>query len=46
MFGPDVMVGLKFKIPDFKKYNGVNCPKNHLIMYYRKMAPHANKIKF
>ena len=28
----------KFKVPDFDKYKGTTCPKNHLKMYYRKMG--------
>lgn len=35
----DAMVPSKFKVPNFEKYNGVNFPKNHLIMYFRKMTP-------
>jgi len=30
---PDVIIPLKFKVPDFDKYKGTSCPKNHLKMY-------------
>ena len=29
----DVVIPLKFKVPDFDKYEGTTCPKNHLKMY-------------
>ena len=35
------MVIPKFKVPDFDKYKGTTCPKNHLKMYYRKMRAYA-----
>ncbi|PNX74235.1 gag-pro-like protein, partial [Trifolium pratense] len=35
---PDLVLPPKFKVPDFEKYKGLSCPKNHLIMYSRKMA--------
>lgn len=38
----NVRVPKKFKVPEFKNYNGVNYPKNHLIMYHRNMAPHTH----
>jgi len=28
----------KFKVPEFQKYKGTTCPKDHIIMYCRKMA--------
>ncbi|MCI07430.1 hypothetical protein A2U01_0028497, partial [Trifolium medium] len=31
--------------PDFKKYKGLSCPKNHLVMYSRKMASFAKDDK-
>jgi len=34
----DVVIPPKFKVPDFDKYKGTTCPKNHLKMYYRKMG--------
>ena len=30
---PDVVIPPKFKVPDFDKYKGTTCPKNHLKMY-------------
>ena len=27
---PDVVIPPKFKVPDFDKYKGTTCPKNHL----------------
>ena len=35
----------KFKVPDFEKYNGFQCPKEHLTMYCRKMATHIGNDK-
>ena len=35
---PDVVIPPKFKVPDFDRYKGTMCPKNHLKMYYRKMV--------
>jgi len=29
----DVVIPPKFKVPEFEKYKGATCPKNHLIMY-------------
>ena len=31
----------KFKVPDFDKYKGTTCPKNHLKMLCRKMGAYA-----
>ncbi|MCI11832.1 hypothetical protein A2U01_0032934, partial [Trifolium medium] len=42
---PNVTLPPKFKVPDFEKYKGLSCPKNHLIMYSRKMASFANDDK-
>lgn len=41
----DVVVPMKFKVHDLKKYNRLYCPKNHLILYCRKMVPHAQDDK-
>jgi len=30
---PDVVIPPKFKVPEFEKYRGASCPKNHLTMY-------------
>ncbi|KAK2356739.1 hypothetical protein QL285_094067 [Trifolium repens] len=42
---PDLVLPPKFKVPEFEKYMGLSCPKNHLIMYSRKMASYANDDK-
>ena len=38
---PGVVIPPKFKIPNFKKYDGTKCPENHLATYCNKMAGHA-----
>ena len=35
---PNVVIPPKSKVPDFDKYKGTTCPKNHLKMYSRKMG--------
>ena len=35
---PGVVIPPKFKVPEFDKYKGTICPKNHLKMYCRKMG--------
>jgi hypothetical protein len=42
---PDLVIPSKFKVPEFEKYKGLSCPRNHLIMYSRKMASYANDDK-
>ena len=42
---PDVTILLKFKVPDFDKYKGVACLKNHLRMYCRRMGAYAKDEK-
>ncbi|MCI13697.1 gag-protease polyprotein, partial [Trifolium medium] len=42
---PDLVLPPKFKVPDYEKYKALNCPKNHMIMYSRKMAFFANNDK-
>ena len=37
----DIAVPPKFKVPDFYKYKGTTCPKNHLKMYCRKMGAYT-----
>jgi len=37
----DVVIPLKFKVPNFDKYKGTTCPKNHMKMYCRKMGAYA-----
>ena len=34
----DVVIPPKFKVPDFDRYKGTTCPKNHLKMYCHKMG--------
>src|SRR4051812_5531649 len=41
----DLTIPRKFKIPDFEKYKGLTCPRNHLRMYVRKMAAYAHDQK-
>ncbi|XP_014523870.1 uncharacterized protein LOC106780130 [Vigna radiata var. radiata] len=42
---PGVTIPHKFKVPEFEKYKGNTCPKNHLTMYCRKMAAYAHDDK-
>lgn len=42
---PDVVIPQKFKVPDFDKYKGTTCPKNHLKMYCRKMGAYVKDEK-
>ncbi|RYA67493.1 hypothetical protein DD598_28095, partial [Enterobacter cloacae complex sp. 2DZ2F16B1] len=42
---PDVVIPPKFKVPDFDKYKGTTCPKNHLKMYCHKMGAHSKDEK-
>ena len=42
---PHVIIPPKFKVPDFDKYKGTACPKNHLKMYYRKMGAYEKDEK-
>ncbi|KAA3460665.1 Integrase, catalytic core [Gossypium australe] len=39
---PDLVLPPKFKVPEFEKYNGTNCPEAHITMFYRKMTGHVN----
>ncbi|KAK2369080.1 hypothetical protein QL285_082233 [Trifolium repens] len=41
----NVVLPPKFKVPDFEKYKGLTCPRNHLIMYCRKMGAAAQDDK-
>ena len=41
----DLVIPPKFKAPEFEKYKGTSCPRNHLTMYCRKMAAHARDEK-
>jgi len=42
---PDLVIPLKFKVPDFDKYKGTTCPKNHLKMYCNKMGAYVKDKK-
>ena len=42
---PDMVIPPKFKVPDFDKYKGTTCPKNHLKMYCRKMGAYTKDEK-
>ena len=42
---PDVIIPLKFKVPDFDRYKGTTCPKNHLKMYCREMGAYSKDEK-
>jgi len=41
----DVVIPPKFKVPEFDKYKGTTCPKNHLKMYCRKMGAYMKNEK-
>src|SRR3954469_15806516 len=42
---PDLTIPHKFKVPNFEKYKGLTCPRNHLRMYVGKMAAYAHDQK-
>ena len=42
---PDVVISPKFKVPNFDKYNGTTCPKNHLKLYCKKMGAYVKDEK-
>ena len=42
---PNVVIPQKFKMPNFDKYKGTTCPKNHLKMYSRKMGAYLKNEK-
>ncbi|GKV11023.1 hypothetical protein SLEP1_g22312 [Rubroshorea leprosula] len=44
-FFPNVQLPRKFKLPEFDKYNNIDCPYAQLTMYCKKMAPYANDKK-
>ena len=35
---PNIVIPRKFRVPEFIKYSGTECPKTHLRSYYNKMA--------
>ena len=42
---PDIIIPPKFKVPNFDRYKGTTCPKNHLKMYCRKMGAYSRDEK-
>ena len=42
---PDLIIPPKFKVLDFKKYDGIECPKIHLATYYHKMVGYTHDEK-
>jgi len=41
----DVVIPPMFKVPDFDRYKGMACPKNHCKMYCRKMGAYSRDEK-
>ena len=39
---PKVKVPAKFKVQEFEKYKGNYCPRDHLVMYIRRMPTHTD----
>ena len=35
---PNIVIPKKFRVLEFVKYTGMECPKTHLCSYYNKMA--------
>lgn len=42
---PNITLPQKFKMPDFEKFSGSQCPQTHLTMYCRKMAAYVEDDK-
>ena len=42
---PDLIIPQKFKVPEFDKYDGIECPKIHLATYYHKMVGYTHDEK-
>ena len=42
---PNIITPPMFKVPDFDKYKGTTCPKNHLMIYCQKMGEYAKDEK-
>ena len=41
----DIIIPPKFNVPDFDRYKGTTCPKNHFKMYCRKMGAYSRDEK-
>ncbi|KAK5833129.1 hypothetical protein PVK06_016941 [Gossypium arboreum] len=39
---PNLVLPLKFKTPEFEKYNATSCPKAHITMFCRRMTGYVN----
>ena len=39
-------VPTKFKVPKFERYKENSCPRDHLVMYIRKMSAHTDDQRF
>lgn len=39
---PGVKILVKFKVPNFEKYRGVNCPRTHIRSYCKKVVAYSN----
>lgn len=42
---PDLVILLKFKVPNFEKYKRNRYPRHHLVMFFRKMTFHTQEDK-
>lgn len=40
-----LIIPTKFNTPNFDKYKGYTCMRNHLVMYFRKMVAHTKNDK-
>ncbi|XP_039033318.1 uncharacterized protein LOC120169175 [Hibiscus syriacus] len=42
---PDLIIPMKFKVPEFENYDGTTCPSSHITMFCRRMAGHVQDEK-
>lgn len=42
---PNLVIPSKFKVPNFEKYKGDNCPRHHLVMVCQKMTSYTHDDK-
>ncbi|KAE8685499.1 BTB/POZ domain-containing protein SETH6 [Hibiscus syriacus] len=42
---PDLILPIKFKAPEFDKYDGTTCPSSHITMFCRRMAGYVKDEK-